>query len=201
MELDDLKQAWQQQTSEDIDVRNDKKIIDMIQHKSYGPIAVIKNKLARAFLLIPIMMVVFYSLYSENPDIFQNPLEWYCIGIICVPVLFNAYWYFELNKLQDNNAAIRENLEIEILRFERTLKQYYVLMLFVNIITIILIEIAMSYHKAGEFDRSWMHVPVYLRILIYVGIILLMGFISKVNYQRFFGKHIDYMKDMLRKME
>ncbi|ANI87906.1 hypothetical protein A9P82_00360 [Arachidicoccus ginsenosidimutans] len=202
MELDDLKQAWQQQTPEDIDVRNNKNIIDMIKYKRYGPVASIRSIFGRAFWLAPIMAGIIIFMIV-NKDTRNDILMWSLILILVPILIFYFYWYKKLGKIQHDENPIKGTLENNVIRLEKGLKILYFstnLLAFLLLICIMELPIFLN-HKTSGYNWWRQNVPVYLRCLAYLAFGVYAYFSSKKTQYRFFGQHIDYLKELLRKME
>ncbi|MDE1191187.1 MAG: hypothetical protein PW786_03485 [Arachidicoccus sp.] len=210
MELDDLKQAWQQQTPEDIDVRNDKNIIDMIQNKSYGPLASLKAKYERNFYLIAIIYGILIIEFSTLPgrwgrlihgNKFFSPLVLWLLLAISFASLINQIWcYVLVRKMQNTQTPIKLDLENNLSFINKSLNIQRIVGIITLVGICVVIEFVTYRQRNGDM-KTWYNVSFYLRYLAYIGYVALGYFMNKYSYQRQFGKHIDYMKDMLRKME
>jgi hypothetical protein len=69
MELDDLKQTWKKKTNQK---PYNKTIMEMIQHKSYGPIAALKRSYRKQILL---MLLMPFFLLAMSGDDMTKPLS------------------------------------------------------------------------------------------------------------------------------
>jgi hypothetical protein len=68
MELDDLKKTWQENT---IQKPQNKNIMEMIMHKSYGPLAALRRSYLKQILVMALMP---FLLLLTNADNIQAPL-------------------------------------------------------------------------------------------------------------------------------
>lgn len=210
MELDDLKQAWQQQTPEDIDVRNDKKITDMIQNKSYGPLVSLKSKYERNFYIAIILYAVLIIDFSSTPGKWEKlihgqgniplPILWLLL-VIMVSSLTNQIWcYVLVRRMQNMQEPIKTEIEHNLSYIDKSLKIQRLVGIFMLAGICAAVEIVTYQQRNGNM-KSWYDVSIYLRYLAYTAYVAFGYFMTKYSYQKQFGKHIDYMKDMLRKME
>jgi hypothetical protein len=206
MELDDLKQAWQQQTPKDTGVHNDKNIIDMVQNKSYGPLANLKEQFERNFFLIIIAYGVFiFDIIMNTPHwqkIYDDfPFFVWIASLITIISIVTLIWdYILIRKMQTTQEPLKNNIEHNLAFIDKSMKiQRWGGMLVLPLL-FVMIEIIMHQHKNSNF-KDWYNVPVYFRMLAYIACMALLYFWSRYLYKRKFGKHIDFMRDMLRKME
>jgi hypothetical protein len=200
MELDDLKQAWQQQTPENIDVRNDKNIIDMIQDKNYGPLASMKARFSKSLILMPVAILIFIYDFIVKPQLFQEPLMWFFMGFILYVSITMYFFYRVTNRLLMFRYSLKQDMEKDVQELDRRYKR----MLYKNSIVLIafcvFLEILMSYHQEPDF-AGWYKVALYWRILAYIAGLALNYFSYKKLWYRNVGQHIDNLKEMLRQME
>jgi hypothetical protein len=201
MELDDLKQVWQQQTPENIDVRNDKKIIDMIQNKNYGPLSILKSRFSRHLMIFPLGVFAFVYAFIEKPQLLQNPLMWFFLGFVLYVAGFMYFFYRTTNRLLTFQYSLKQDMEKDV----KALDTRYRRMSYSNGIALIALfvfsEILMYYHQEPDYE-GWYKVALYWRILAYIGAIAL-NYLSyrKLGWYKQVGRHIDYLKNMLREME
>jgi hypothetical protein len=208
MELDDLKQVWQQQTTENIDVRNDKKIIDMIQDKNYGPLATIKSKYLRGFIFVGIAYAYLTVLFITTPQKWQNFINnkgLLFLFVFLVPFAIIQYWsrirsLKAINRIQNINEPIKRDIEKQMLSIQKDYKLQNIL--YVVSFALMGVFFEMLTQQRSKTDMAdWYNVPMYLRVLAYIGLVILSYFYGKWVFQKRFGKHIDYLKNMLCEME
>ena len=96
MELDDLKQTWKQ-TPIHKPVNTD--IMELIQHKSYGPVNALKKeflKQIRLMIILPIL--IFATNLNDIQKVLTSIMFWsyiaFCIGIISLQA---GYCYQDSN--------------------------------------------------------------------------------------------------------
>ncbi|MFT4152603.1 hypothetical protein [Parafilimonas sp.] len=200
MELDELKQAWQQQSPSDIDAHN-KKITDMIQHKSYGPLASLKSKYERYFLLIVFCCGYIIYDFASHPERWHNNIilnPWFICPLLMLDIINRVCGYFLINKLQYIELPVRTELKNKVAAVERSLTIQKWLGVFGLALICIGFEIVTHQNKNSN---AWADVPVYLRAAVYLAYIASGYFFQRYSYQKQFGRHINYLKEILEKMQ
>ena len=208
MELDDLKKAWQQQTPEDINVRNDKKITDMIQNKSYGPLASMKARYERQLIIIFVMYSFAIIEFILQPQAWQHlqrynvffvPI-WVIISVLAILITAQIWNYILIRKMQTVQKPIKQDLENKLTFIDRSLKIENAIGLCLFVLIGIGIETLTQRYKNSNY-KNWYNVSIYLRMLAYIAIVVFGYFWQKYLYKTKFGKDIYFMRDTLSKME
>src|SRR5436190_5375251 len=120
MELDDLKQTWKQ-TPIHKPVNTD--IMELIHHKSYGPVTALKReflKQIRLMIILPIL--IFATNLNDVNKVLTSVMFWsyiaFCLGLI----LFSWLNYRVVQKMEGMDAMVKPNLEQQISILEKRLK-------------------------------------------------------------------------------
>ena len=98
MELDDLKQAWKQT---DKQKPLNKNIMEMIQHKSYGPVAALKKsykKQMTVMFIIPLLLLL-TNLDDVNKAL-TSVMFWSYVAFCIAVIIFAFYNYKIASKMQ-----------------------------------------------------------------------------------------------------
>ncbi len=196
MELDDLKQSWNEQSEKDLKPLNNN-IMEMIHNKSYGPLAVIKGKITNQLVIFLLAISILIFVFFKKPD------SWYLLNflIYCLFVLANFYWmnYKLISRLQNMDATVKETIEKNFKTLEKNFKKYLMVSRGYFIITVIVIEILM---RIGDNNlEAWHAYSIFIRIIVYITLFVIVYFTGKYTYQKNFGRHVTYLKDLLEKIK
>src|SRR5438445_7083550 len=108
MELDDLKQHWKENNLKPQNTN----IMELIQNKSYGPVAALKRefkKQMRLMAVIPLLLIATNA--NDISTVFSSLLFWayvvFCIGMVS----FGWASYNIAAKMENNETDVRSNLE------------------------------------------------------------------------------------------
>ena len=193
MELDDLKQRWKEKTNQK---PTNKSIMEMIQHKSYGPVAALKRsyrKQIAAMLLMPFLLL------AVNADDISKPLTsvlyWsyvvFCIGMATMSI--NNY--ITANRLQRMDGLLKANLEQQITLLQTRMKWTIISLRLALLFFVILVEVLPYFQHFRMLDK-WHSLPLIARYGTYIGLFLFQYFLSPRLLQYKFGRHLESLKQM-----
>lgn len=95
MELDELKQMWKETPAQN---KADTNVMELVQHKSYGPLAALKRTYRKqmvAMMVIPLMLLVVNQ--RDIHKMLSNVLFW-CYIAFCAGVILFAYYNYRIVK-------------------------------------------------------------------------------------------------------
>ena len=198
MELDDLKQTWKQTT---IQTNKNTEIMDLIKHKSYGPIAALKREFRKQIAIMALFPLLLFTLIMKDAgNIFTNILFWsyvaFCLGML----LFASINYRIVNKMGAMDGVVRANLERQIELLETRLKWKLVALRIVLLFFIVLLEVVPFFQHYRMLDK-WHSLSPLVRFGSYAAFLVLQYFLSRMVSERKFGAHITYLKSLIREME
>ena len=197
MELDELKQTWRENA---INKPVNKNIMEMIQHKSYGPVAALKKSYRKQML---VMSILPFLLLLTNMDDINKPLTsimyWsyvaFCIGVI----VFAWYNYRLADKMQDMNGMVRSNLEHQISLLEQTMK-WKIIGLRVALLFFVVLTEVLPYFQHYRMLDKWHSLSPVIRYGFYVLLFAIQYFFSPRVLQNKFGRHLTYLKELAKEM-
>jgi len=198
MELDDLKNTWQQTP---VTKNNNTDIMEIIQQKSYGPIAALKRTYRKQIVLmflIPLMLVAVNS--QDIHGVLTSILFWsyvaFCIGVI----VFAYRNYHIVSKMDSMDALVKTKLEQQIRLLEKRANWQMMGVRGVLIFFIFLLEV-LPYVQHYRMLDKWHSLPVAVRFGAYAGLLLLQYFMNKKIKQRKVGRHLTYLKELVKEMQ
>jgi hypothetical protein len=198
MELDDLKDAWKLAEKNQTIINNN--IMELIRHKSYGPIAALKRRFRKQMILMPMMLVLVIASLSEDHKILTSIMFW-CYIVFCFSL--SLYFYFNYNlvkKMECMDCMIKSNLERQIEILEKRLKWQITGVRFALILFIALAEL-LIYFQPGSMLLKWHSVAPWMRTLIYAGLLVLQYFLSRALSHYKYGQHLSYLKELVKEMQ
>jgi len=197
MELDDFKQTW---NSTSIHSPQNQNIMDIIQHKSHGPVNALKKAFQRQIIFFGIMPFVLILTNLDDVHNAVTSLMFQSYTAFCIiAILFSLYNYRVLRKMEWMDGMVRPNLE-QYIRILETSLHWIIIGLRVGLVYfIILAEIVPHFHHYRILEY-WHAVHPAVRIITYVVLLILQYFISRKNNQRKFGDHVLYLKNLVKEM-
>jgi len=199
MELDDLKNQWQQ--ADKIQKPKNQNMMELIQNKSYGPLAELKRSFKKQMIVMSILPILILATNMQQIDkTLTSALFWvyvmFCIGITIVAKLN----YRVVQKMEGINGNVKSNLEQQIFILETRIRQNLLGVRIALLCFIILTEV-LPYFQNFHMLNTWHSLSPFIRFGAYAALFLLQIFVTpRVSYSKF-GKHIDHLKDLVKQME
>ena len=198
MELDDLKQTWKQ-TPIHKPVNTD--IMELIQHKSYGPVTALKKSFSKQIkLMIVLPIFIFLTNLDDVPKVLTNIMFWsyiaFCLGLI----IFSWFNYRIVQKMEVMDGIVKSNLEQQISILETRLKWHIIGVRLVFIFFMVLTEVLPYFQHYRMLDK-WHSLSPFIRFSTYAGLLLLQYFSIRPILYRKFGQHLNYLKSLVREMQ
>jgi hypothetical protein len=198
MELDDLKQLWNQ-TPVNTSINTD--IMYIIKHKSYGPVAALKSVYRKQILLMA--LIPFLLLMTNLQDVqgvLTSVLFWsyvlFCVGMI----VFAYYNYRIVTHMEEMDGMVKANLEKHIQLLEKRARMELAGIRGVMLFFIALTEIVPYFQQYRMLDK-WHALPLFVRVSAYMGLFVLQYLLNRKIKQRKVGRHLDYLKELVNEMQ
>lgn len=198
MELDDLKQSWKQ-AEENIKPLNTN-IMELIQNKSYGPIATLKSRFRKPLILLPVITAIVLINLSKHHDLLSDVLFWFYITICLVMCSYFFFSYRLVNKMQCMDCRVKANLEQQVTTLEKAFTWRLIAIRIIFILFIVLLEVLLYFHQEPSLAK-WYTQPLPLRLVTYAGSIALFFLVTRLILNRKYGKHIHYLKALVQQMQ
>ncbi len=198
MELDDLKQTWKETT---IKKNKNTDIMDLMKHKSYGPIAALKREFRKQIAVMALLpLFLLFTTIDDMSRIFTNVLFWsyatFCLGM----VVFAAANYSIVKKMGTMDGMVRSNLEQQIDLLETRLKWKLIGLRIMLLFFIALVEVVPWFQHYRMLDK-WHSLSPLIRFGTYAAFLVLQYFLSRIVSERKFGGHIKYLKTLMNEMQ
>lgn len=198
MELDDLKRNWKQNIPEKI---SNTDIMQLIQHKSYGPIAALKKEYRKQIVF---MLLLPFVLLTTSMDDISKPLTsvlfwayvFFCFGV----VVYATYNYRLVTKMEDMGDRVKQNLEKHVNLLDTRMKNLFIGLRIVLLVLILLTEITPNF-QSYRMLTSWHSLNPLIRFGAYGLLLVFQYFVGRMIIRRKFGRHIEYLKSLVKEME
>ena len=198
MELDDLKNTWKQ--TEHKQIKNTD-IMELIQHKSYGPIAALKRAFRKQIILmILIPGMIFITNFDDTTRALTSIMFW-CYIAFCMAVVISSYYnYRVVSKMEAMDGMVKQNLEQQIEILEKRFKWHIMGVRIALVFFILLTEIVPYFQHYRMLDK-WHSAPWVLRYAVYALLLVVQYSLSMKVWDRKFGSHLKYLKDLVKEMQ
>ena len=198
MELDDLKNTWKLGEKEKQKTPN---IMELIHHKSKGPLASLKQAFRRQMITIAVLLMVITISNARNLETIPGYVLYFTYVAFCAAVILAFYInYRRTSKMESMDKPVKDNLEEYIVHLEQRLKWQYLGSRLVVLLFIVLVEVLPLFYHARMLDK-WHSVPPVIRFSAYIIYFLLVYVVSRRVKQRKFGQHVEHLKELLNSVK
>jgi hypothetical protein len=199
MELDDLKKEWQQSDQKQPSIN--KNIMDIIQHKTYGPLSALKSSFRRQMIAMTVVPVVIVATNLPNIDKMLSSVLFWCYIVFCIGVVvFARLNYAVVKKMEVMDGRVKSNLEQQISILETRLRQNITGIRITLLFFIALTEI-LPYFQDFKMLNTWHSLSPFIRFGAYALLFLLQIFLSRTVTHQKFGRHIAHLKELVKEMQ
>ncbi len=198
MELDDLKETWKENT---IKKTVNKNIMEMIQHQSYGPVAALKRSYKKQIVVMALLpFILLLSNINDIEKALTSVMYWsyvvFCAGVI----VYALYNYRIAEKMQDMNGMVMPNIEQQISLLEKRL-QWKIIGLRIALLFFVLLTEILPYFQHYHMLDRWHLISPFIRIGFYAVLFVAQYFLSPKVLQNKFGRHLTYLKELIKEMK
>lgn len=197
MELEDLKQTWEKTI---IKKNKNTDIMDIMKHKSYGPIAALKREFRKQIIvmaLLPLFLLI--TTINDISKIYTNVLFWSYVAFCSGMIIFASMNYRIVEKMGRMDGKVLSNLEQQIDLLETRLRWKLIGLRVILLFFIALVEIVPHFQHYRMLDK-WNSLSPLIRLGTYAAFLVLQYFLSKMVSERKFGGHINYLKSLMKEM-
>lgn len=197
MELEDLKQTWEKTI---IKKNKNTDIMDIMKHKSYGPIAALKREFRKQIIvmaLLPLFLLI--TTINDISKIYTNVLFWSYVAFCSGMIIFASMNYRIVEKMGRMDGKVLSNLEQQIDLLETRLRWKLIGLRVILLFFIALVEIVPHFQHYRMLDK-WNSLSPLIRLGTYAAFFVLQYFLSKMVSERKFGGHINYLKSLMKEM-
>jgi len=204
MELDQLKDIWQKESSQ---AKEDEQLKTLMNRRSNNPIARMKRNLLFELIAIIVLygFTIAYYAYAFHGK--MNEVSWFMVGIA---LCFFVY-YFRKNKLLNQmeclSCQVKSNLQKQVNTLEKYVKFYLVAGTALVPLTIFFFS-WLIYVKSPRLPQSvfypsdaypWWQTAIAW--IAFVGIFtVLIYYLNKWYVKKLYGNHIQKLKELLTEL-
>ena len=197
MELDDLKQSWNKQP---IETTKNTNIMELIHHKSYGPVAALKKGFRKQMIIMLLMPGFIFITNSANAEgLLRSILFWSYVGFCILAVVFFYFDYRIATRMESMEGAVKANLDKQTLLLEKRLRWKIIGLPIITLFFILLLEV-LPYVQHYRMLNTWHNLSPFIRFGAYGLLLLLQYFASRSINERKFGAHLRHLKELVREM-
>jgi len=195
MELDDLKETWKKTNLK----KTNTDIMEIIQHKSYGPVSALKREFIKQIRLMIILPIVLILTNLQNVDAVLTSIMFWSYVAICIGVILFSYFNYRTVSKMSMDGMVRSNLEQQIGLVEKRLKWKQNGLRIALVYLILLAEVIPYFQHYRMLDK-WHSLAPLIRFGTYAGFLVLQYFVSRAVCQMRFGSHLAYLKNLVKEM-
>jgi hypothetical protein len=197
MELDDLKQSWKEQP---IQSTKNTDIMEMIQHKSNGPVAALKRGFKKQMRIMMLMPLFIFITNSMNAEGLLNSIIFWSYVLFCILVVIFFYFNYRIAaRMEAMEGNVKENIEHQILLLEKRQRWKIIGLPIATLFFILLFEVV-PYIQYYKMLNTWHNLSPLIRFGAYASILALQYFASRRIGERRFGAPIRHLKEMMKEM-
>jgi hypothetical protein len=198
MELDELKQAWKQ--TEIINQTQNQNIMEMMQQSSTGPVAALKKAFRKQYRLI-IIMALFVLTNLTHGFTSTNYIMFFSYAVFCAGLAYFFYRNYQMvHSIESMHGMVKNTISQQITSLESRLKMHMISVRIALLVFIALTEV-LPYFQHGRVLDKWHAAPLFLRILVYVSLIVFQYFVSRSFSKRKFGQHLEHLKELIVQLQ
>lgn len=175
--------------------------MNIIQHKSYGPVAALKKTFRKQILLMAMVPFLFLITGMDNIDAVLSSIMFWCYVAFCIGLIFFAWHNYQIvKKMEGMDGVVKENLQQQIQLLEKRARWEIGGLRIVLLFFIILTEVVPYFQHYRILDR-WHSLSPFIRYATYGVLIAAQYFLFKKIKQRKVGRHLVYLKELVKEMD
>jgi len=197
MELDDLKGTWKNE-SELTKLNAD--IMEIIQHKTYGPLAAMKRVFKRQIVLmatIPLLLIATNA--NDVHAVFTSVMFWTYV-VFCMCVVSFAYKSYRIVQHMELMEPVKGALARQIDLLEKR-KRWELAGLRVGLLTFVALTEIVPYFQHYRMLDYWHSLPPALRLSAYLALFAMQYFMNRKIARRNIGVHLDYLRRLMNEFD
>lgn len=197
MELDDLKQTWKENN---IKKTVNKNIMEMIQNKSYGPVAKLKRSYIKQILVMGLMPLYFLIISIDDISQPLTSVLYWCYTAFCLLVMAFAFYNYRIaDKMQDMNGMVKMTLEQQIFLLEKRMNWKIIGLRIALLFFVVLVEVLPYFQHLRMLDK-WHSLSPFIRFGSYALLFIMQYFLTPRILHHKFGRHLTYLKELAKEM-
>lgn len=197
MELDDLKPTWQQSQS----TTSNTDIVQLIQHKTYGPVASLKKAFKKQIvLMVFVPAIILLNNSADLGSALHSVILWCYLAFCAAVIVFSYYNYQMVSKMESMDNLVKANLEQQVSLLETRMKWKKTALMISLIFFILLVEIVPYFQHYRMLDK-WHALHPAIRLLMYAALFAIQYVANTWVNERRYGRHLRYLKELADEMQ
>lgn len=198
MELDDLKKTWQQAPLQKI---TNTDIMELIQHKSYGPLSALKRAYKKDMrLMIILPLIIIFTNLEDGSRLLTSILFWTYVAFCAGLVVYSYSNYRIVARMEAMPSSVRSNIEQQIAILE-TRVRWHTKGVRIALLVFILLTETLPYVQHYRMLDKWHSLSPVIRFGSYAALFALQYLVSRRVMKRKYGEHIAYLKKLVGEMQ
>jgi hypothetical protein len=194
MELDELKNKWQQVNEHTTTNRFDIKNI-FNRNRNNSPLALLKRNFRKRIIALMLVFVLFLQTFREN-ELFHNVFFlWYLV----VAVILSIFFFINYRLVQDienADSTLKDHIKTQVISLEKRIRWYRIFTRIAMIVFVILLETVPLFSNE-RMVQKWHSLPIVVRISSYAALLAFQHFAGKFLARKRYGQHLERMKQIL----
>lgn len=202
MELDNLKELWQNLANEN-NKRNDQDIMQIMRQKSQSPVSKMKRNLFVELIVVIVLYAgsIWYFIATSMGRYSEISILLLLIGLLFL------YYYYRKNKLlrqmQCITCEVRSSLQQHLTTLEKYVRFYFIAGTILTPIAYFASgAVVLLNYPDGSVASGFTQSRSYV-VFVAIGLIITVGtyFLNKWYIRKLYGQHIDGLRTLLHQME
>lgn len=175
--------------------------MELIQHKSYGPLAALKREYRKQILMMCVIPVLMFATGLDDINGILSSILFWSYVAFCLGVAVYSYFNYQIvSKMEIMDGRVKSNLEQQIQLLETRVRWNIIGVRIVGVFFMLLLEILPYFQHYRMLDK-WHALNPLIRFGSYAAFFIVQYFTSRAVCKRRFGSHIEYLKELVREMK
>jgi hypothetical protein len=198
MELDQLKQRWQQ-TGSTGNTPPKNKFKMLLRRRNEDPISSMKRNFRRQIIVLVFVFCLFLH-EMRNRQIFHNVFfDWYLVCGACLCVFFYLNLHL-VRQMEKTDKSLTAHIKAQVALLEKRMRWQRIFPRVAIASLIILLEV-LPFFSSESMLQKWHAVAPMIRIAVYTGLLLFQFYVGRLIARRRYGQHLDRLKKILNDAE
>jgi hypothetical protein len=193
MDLDQLKQRWQQTDTHESTQGNN--LRSLLRGRDRGPVAALKRNFRRQIIILLLVFALFLHELRDR-QIFHNVFfDWYLVCGLSLCIFFYVNLRL-VKKLERTDEALTDHIKNEVAVLEKRMRWHRIFTRIAIVSLIALLEI-LPFFSSERMLQKWHAVEPVIRIAAYAALLLFQYYVGRFIARRRYGQHLDRLKKIL----
>lgn len=198
MELEELKQSWKETAFKN---KLNMDIMQIIQNKTYGPVAEMKKTFKRQMIAMAVLPVCLLLTNISNIYAPLTSVMFWAYVAFCAGTIAFAYRNYRITiEMSQMDKVVKTSLEQQVNILEQRSLWQLTALRFTLLFFIALTEI-LPYFQHYSMLQHWHGLSPLIRFSGYAALFAMQYFLTPRIRERKLGRHLRYLKTLVKDME